>query len=87
MIQRWFQTGNVFQDVHDIAILLNYPLLISRFTLYAGGRHQFQLLLVRRVGGVLGQLLEDVCARVAGDVQVVCQSGSVAARARERMLL
>ena len=52
-----------------------------------GRTHEQELLLVGRVRGILGQLLEDIGAGAGGDVQVVGEGGAVGGGARERVLL
>lgn len=54
----------------------------------AGGRgHLAQLLLLRGLGGVLGQLVEHIGARRVGDVQVVGEGRAVGGGAGERVPL
>lgn len=52
-----------------------------------GGGHLAQLLLLRGLGGVLGQFVEHVGARRVGDVQVVGEGRAVGGRAGEGVLL
>lgn len=71
MIESWLQTWNVLQNMYNIPVSLDDPLLEESFALGTGGRHQFKLFLISGIAAVLGQFFENVRSRVAGDVQVM----------------
>lgn len=87
MVHLWLQTGYVFENVHDVAVLIDDKLLVRGFALVARGAHEHQFGLVLGIAAVFGQFLQHVGSGLTSYVQVMGQSGSVRARTRERMFL
>lgn len=87
MIQSRPTRRQILQNMHDIPVILDDPFLIQHLPFRLRAGHQLELHLLRRIRTILRQFLEDVRPRVHRDVEVVGERGSVAARARERMLL
>lgn len=66
---------------------LHHPAQVQLLALAGGRGHLAQLLLLRGLGGVLGQLVEHIGARRVGDVQVVGEGRAVGGGAGERVPL
>ena len=62
-------------------------IVVSNFALFTVRTHQGQQGFLRLIGRVLGDFFQDLRVRLTGQIQVVRQSRSIAARTRKRILL